>query len=433
MFSSPVRTIGLRLWYFSSFAFLLLLFGASPRSITAEQSVTSQPLPEPELFCEQPFNISVTRISPPSLNFGNDYEIDTENARMQWQSGGKLRVINLDPQTGTALDNGVIVDTGIVRNWPEVVNPILTNGAEWGYSAEGASLYYMKAFGFFGNDRQIFRAIETSPGSWSSEPIPDGASKGFPIPSKEPNAPVTRLYFLEAADNPSPVGYQVGIRDDALDPATETVFPAPYTFGYGGPRWVPGARQIVSNVLDENDVEQVAIYDLDTGQLEYVTHFTAADNVDIDEPWASALPEVGPGVYAVWFLVDYEAFHLYTRSLDGDWELQRIVNPSQMLNKPAKPFVQSPEPLVYNGRAYIMFHLATTVEQVAQPGDIYLMSPGASTSCHFRQVTPDNNKVYRSPEFVFLQDRLGIYYVEQRQNGRTTLYLAETGLAGSTE
>lgn len=433
MLSLSVWTVWSRSLLVLSFAVVILLLGGSSRLWAADQVVTAQVLPQPELLCEQPFNISTSAISPSSLNFGNDYEIDNLNTRIMWQAGGRLRVIDLDPQDGTGIDNGVIVDTGIERDWPRLISTVLTNGAEWGYSTEGSSLYYMKDTGFLGRDRRIYRAYETSPGEWTTEAIPDGRPKGFPIPSKEPDSPVISLYFLEYADDPEVVPYQVGVRTDALDPDTEVAFPAPYTFGYGGPRWAPGARQIVSNVLDDDEVEQVAIFDLDTGQLEYVTSFDAGDNIDIDEPWPSALPDAGPDEYAVWFLVNYEAFHFYTKSESGAWELESVVNPSQLLNKPAKPFVQSPEPLVYDGRAYIMFHLATTVEQDPEPGDIYLMSLGASTDCHFRQVTPDDNGVYRSPEYIELADRLGIYYVERAQNGKTRLYLAETGLTASNE
>jgi len=396
-------------------------------STPAESVATSVSLPPPREFCTQGFEISITRISPPDIDFGIDYEFDQINYRAEWRKGSTLRVADLYPDTGLPVGTVVVVDTGIVTEWPAIGTfPFGGNGAEWAYSARGSELFYMKPSGFRGRERQLVKAYETSPGQWATEALPGGALRGFPIGSKDESDSVPRILFTKHAFLKHAT--VLAIREVPEDPDTEWTIRAPVTVGEGGPRWVPGRRQIVLSLLDESGVEQVAIYDLDTRDFDMVTHYTAEDDIDVDEPWVSELPSLGPDEITVWFVVNNSELRFYRKDETGSWVMVNAVNPSEAIGNPAMPYILSPEPCTFQGESYIVFQSSVTKSREMQPGDIYLMMPGSSTSCQFRLLTPADGKVRKAPECLELTSTLAVYFVEWDASGRSGLYKAETGL-----
>jgi hypothetical protein len=105
------------------------------------------------------------------------------------------------------------------------------------------------------------------------------------------------------------------------------------------------------------------------------------------------------------------------------------VNPGEVLGRPDRPYVVSPEPFTYGGRPYISFLLSSVPDNRELPADIYLMQPQSTSACHFRLISPDDNGVRRGPEFLKLPNGSGVvvYYTEVKW-GFHTLYQADSGL-----
>jgi len=383
-------------------------------------------LPAPREFCEEPFTISTVQLSPPGMNFPLDTEFDQVGFRVMWSRNNNVTVQALDPATGRPVGAFKVIDTGIAHTWPVLGLPLLGNGPEWGYSRRGSELYYMKPYGALGRNRVLWKARETSPGVWSCAALPEGVTKGLPWPSKNAADPVPRiLYGRSPTGVQTGVPYDVAVRSVPEDPSTERVIPVPVLAEQGGPRWIPGGRRVIFSTLDTAGVQQVAIYDVDAGTIEQVTHHTAEDDVHMDETWTSEYPELG-GAHIVWFVVNGTELRVLQK--DGDsWVEANRVNPSLVLGKPEKPYIVSPEPLIYRGKPYIVFQLSATYSNVGQPSDIYLMQPQSSSACHFRLVTPDDNRARRGPEFLQLLDKLALYYIEI-DGGTYTIHQAESGL-----
>jgi hypothetical protein len=56
------------------------------------------------------------------------------------------------------------------------------------------------------------------------------------------------------------------------------------------------------------------------------------------------------------------------------------------------------------------------------------MTPGASGSCHFRLLSPEDDRVRKAPECLALRDTMAVYFVEWDEGGHSSLQMAETGL-----
>jgi uncharacterized repeat protein (TIGR01451 family) len=116
------------------------------------------------------------------------------------------------------------------------------------------------------------------------------------------------------------------------------------------------------------------------------------------------------------------------RKEDGSWIEVNRVNASQVLGKPEKPYIVSPEPFTHGDKPYIAFQLSEAFLSVDNAiADIYIMQPQATTSCHFRMISPDNTAARRKPEPFALQDKAVVYFSEG-EAGTRNLFQADTGL-----
>jgi hypothetical protein len=390
--------------------------------VSVLSSTARAQLPAPREFCEEPFTISTVQLSPPGQDSPTDYEFDRVGYRVMFSLDGKVFVQSLDPATGRPAGPSQVIDTGMIHFWPWLEIPLLGNGPEWAFSARGSELHYMKPYGTGGNNRVLYEARETSPGVWARGALPDGVTKGLPWPSKDVGDAVPRILYARAPTGvQSEVPYDVAVRSVPEDPATEQVIPAASVAKLGGPRWIPGRRQVVFTMLDAVGTEQVAIYDMDTGLVEQVTHFPPG-SVRIDETWTS---EVAGG-FVLWFLANETEIRVLSKE-SGTWQEVNRVDPAAVLGRPDRPYVVSPEPFTYGGATYILFLLSSVPDNRELPADVYLMQPQSSSACHFRLVTPADDGIRRSPEFLELVDELAVYYVEVK--GKThSIRQAESGL-----
>ena len=396
--------------------------------LVARAAQTQPFLPPAREFCSEPFTISVVQVSSPGSNFPLGFEFDQVGYRIFLSKNEKLAIQHVDPATGLLVGNFQVIDSGIIKDWPVLEVPLVRNGPEWGYCTTGSELYYMKPSVGRSGGRTLYNAKEGSPDVWSVGPLPQGVGKGFPNPSKDAaNAVPKVLYTRSATGVQDKFPYDIALRTAPEDPSSEQVIPAAVTLEQGYPRWVSGADQVLFSLLDANDVEQAALYHVDSGLVEQITFYAEQDGVSMDETWASPYPELGPDERVVWFVVNGTELRVL-REVAGSWIEVNRVNPSQVLGKPAYPYVVSPEPFSYGGKPYIAFQLSSNYHSVENGlADIYIMQPQATTSCHFRLISPDDTARRRKPEPLALQDKPVVYFLEG-ELGALTLYQAETGL-----
>jgi hypothetical protein len=361
-------------------------------------------------------------------NFPLGFEFDQVGYRIFISKNNKVAIQHVDPVTGLLLGNFQVIDSDVVKFWGALEVPLARNGPEWGYGTTGSELYYMKRSGPSGNSRTLHRAKETSPDVWAVGSLPEGSDKGFPSPSKDAADVVPKvLYARRATGVQDKLPYDIALRSVPEDQFSEQVIPAAVTLEQGYPRWVSGADQVVFSFLDASDVEQAALYHIDSGLVEQITSYAQQDGVNLDETWASPYPELGPDERVVWFVVNGTELRVFRKEA-GSWIEVNRVNPSQVLGNPAYPYIVSPEPFTHGGKPYIAFQLSSTYHSVDNGlADIYIMQPQATTSCHFRLISPDDTAARRKPEPLALQGKPVVYYLEG-DLGTFTLYQAETGL-----
>jgi hypothetical protein len=392
--------------------------------VPAAQAQT--PLPAARDFCSEPFTINAVPLTSPG--FPLDFEFDQVGYRIFLSKHDKLFIQHLDPATGFFVGNFQQIDSGITYRWPALGVRLIVNGGEWSYSGRGSELYYMKPNGEAGNDRILYKANELSPDVWAASALPQGTTKGFPWPSKDVGDVAPKvLYFRPATGVQNKFPYDAAVRSVPEDPASEQVIPAAVTLEQGGPRWVAGTDQVVLSFLDANSVEQAALYHMDSHVVEPITSYTPQDGVSMDETWSSPYPELGAGERVVWFVVNGTELRVF-RQEDGSWIEVNRINPSQVLGKPEKPYMVSPEPFTYGGKPYIVFQLNSGfLSSQNKAADMYIMQPQATSACHFRLISPGSTVSWKKPEALALQDRLVIYFL-RFEGGFYTLYQAESGL-----
>ncbi len=376
-------------------------------------------LPAPREFCTEPFEIATVQVSPVGQDAPVDFEFDGRDVSdpQIMYARERIFVSGLDPQTGEMVGTPQLVATSLARTWGVLGIPTLGNGPEWGYSTRGSELYFMRAYGT--NSRQLWKAVRTVSGAWSAVALPGGTGRAMPWPSKDPGDPCPRLIYAvyPRTGVQSQVPYDVAVRDVPEDPSTEQVIPVPVIGKVGGPRWIQGHRQVVFTLLDPQGREQVAIYDMDTRSVSSVTN---EDGLNVDEAWASVYAD---GSVAIWFVDHGTLLRVFTQDSEGTWsEANRCA-----WGTAEKPYILSPEPFFYAGRAYIVFQIAASPGIEDQPSDIWITEPQATLACHFRRVSPENNVFRRKPEALELSDRLVVYYLELN-GGIHAIYRTETGL-----
>ncbi len=372
-------------------------------------------IPSARELCVEPFEISTI------LRYGGapaDWEFDGRDVavpRIMAAPDGVAYVLYLDPVTGAVRGSPVRAADGIVRNW-SVLPVTLGNGPEWGYSARGSELYYMRPYGSL--SRALWKAFQTQSGAWSAVPLPGGEHRGVPWPSKTASDPTPGLVYAvyPRTGIQTVLPYDVATRTVPEDPQTERVIPVPVVAKVGGPRWVPGQRRIVFTRLDAWDQEQVALFDAETGVVEPVT---AEGGLSIDETWASVYQD---GTVALWWIEGGTDLRVWTKG-SGSWaEANRVT-----LGSSDKPYILSPEPFAYQGRRYIVYQACASPSIADQPSDIWICEPSATTPCHFRLVSPPSGVTRRKPEALELPDKLAVYYLDGPAGARSIVQ-AETGL-----
>lgn len=378
---------------------------------------------EPRRFCVEPFSQHAEMVSPPGVDAPTDHEFDALRTRVYWSvdQTRTMFVRPLDPFTGHAVGSRVRVDVGIVRKW-NVLPQYLGDGAEWAYSQRGSELAYMKAVGTT-SDRELWWATETAPGVWSAAALPSARGRGVPWPSKDPQDVTPRvLYAKYPAVAQTVVPWDMALRTDPWDPASEQIISVPVVLKVGGPRWIAGHHKVVFAMLDTAGREQVAIYDCDTRAVEQVTDFDASPG-SIDETWTA---DLGGGEFAVWFTVDERELWTMVKGSGGGWVVANVVDPGLILGG-NMPYIISPEPLTWRGEPYIIFQRKGTPGPQAGQAEILLTSPFSSEACHFRAVSPSGGIFRHKPETLPLVDRVVAYYTE-RVRKMDSIWVAETGL-----
>lgn len=336
-----------------------------------------------------------------------DPEIEPGGSRMVFTNkAGEVRVTTM-LSTGRPADCvGTIVDTGAVIQMTGVP---YANGAEWARTATGNEIVYMKAMP--DGSTSMWRAWQNG-GLWETAMMVQGESRGYPMPSADPNDPQYRLWYLRRLKS----GQVVAAWRESEIAGSETLWPA-LGNPYGGttPRWVQGQRALTTLVLDAQGHRQAGLYWIDTGQLEVLT----GETTDKDEVWMWAAPEFG-GEHVFIATVNGCCLKVY-RQIGSAWtEINSFDAPAFA----GKPLLLSPEPIVYGGRSYVAFQVGTSL---ASASTIWIAAIDPARPL-LRRVSDSTLAVRMEPEWFITPAGPVVIYSLFTSDNRSTLRKASTGL-----
>jgi hypothetical protein len=339
-----------------------------------------------------------------------DPEFDSVTARVLWQEddGSALWVASVDPATGviTPVDGrGVQVAANVA---PMNASG---NGPEWLKSDRGAETVYARDVG---GDWALFRATETAPDQWT-EALEPGTQGGVgPGGSLDEGDPRARVLYLH-----TPVGGPTALRARELGvPASDVAAPAMLLY----PRWIPGTRAIIG-ARRVQGINQITRWDIDTMATETLTQ----DGVDHGSAFVFTAPELGGE--PLFFTTHADRPDLPTsivtwRRLRGTWQPYR-----QITMPPAFPYVISPEPFEWNGRAYVSFVASTEPRNVDNGlAMVYIASLVPVGGDLVRAVSGPASMVRKDPESFVGGGTPWVYYTEVEPTGRRIVHRCALGL-----
>ena len=271
-----------------------------------------------------------------------DPEFDDETQQFVWQeaNGSSVWVGDIDPQTGDFIPQngrGTLIDTNVTRIADTA------NGPEWIPSQWGPIAVYAKPVeGAGGNVRNLlWYAAETSPGVWSNRRMEGGTDASTIQPSNDPLDPNPRVVFTVRRDG---VQSHTGWREVFDETASGTLL-----VESGNNRWVPGERKIIGKIVRPISGSHVVVQDVDTGGVEVITD----DEYDYSSPFMWNAPELGGEqvMFAARGLHGRRPTEVVVyRKRNGRWRQVHLIRPP-----PRLPYVDSPEPIVSDGRSYVVF------------------------------------------------------------------------------
>ncbi len=330
-----------------------------------------------------------------------DPEIEPGGQRITWQShdGAGVWVAAIDQTTAAFVPSdgrGVLVDTGVL--------PIseVANGPEWVAGAGGSRVIYGKQIG--GVDH-VMIAGEAG-GGWVPEPLAPGRA---PFGSLDPFDLTPRVYWF-SDQRGQRESWSVVLGSAPIPHGTEVVWG----------RWAMGGSELLGLQLVQGRFQVVA-HDPFTGVLEQRTH----SSVSKRHTFGWYAPELGTSVFLVSTGPEGSGrvgrIDVYRREGAGWVPHDRISGP------PGLPFVISPEPVVFDGRSYIVFQ-ASSSPRNSDNGSSQVWLVDIDPDTYFgRPLTPEPVGPLKDPEPAVVGGRLVVYYTVV-SDGDRVVYVAETGL-----
>ena len=345
-----------------------------------------------------------------------DPEFDQIGYQVTWQDDEEsLWVMPIDPRSGNFVtDRAVLLETGLAPNAPLSSGLATGNGPEWIYTSEGSQILYT-----WQNPND-----DPGPSSWrvgrarqdGNEWDPDDAELispvlvgGAPNGSKTPDDqnPLFNFFYEEN-------GERIVAWRNLNGNNQPQVIPIELSSSI---RWVPGERFFVSTVPTQT-VSQVIAFDVDTQASEQLT-FDFLYNKLKPQMWRA--PEFSNTL--VFFALEAlptdprNPIQLGIYHYDNSrWQKINILKPLSNL-----PFIDSPEPFVYNNFSYVSF------STVNDAGESEVWIAGIDPEREFyRQVSDPEFDVASTDAEPFMTEN-GAFIYFSRGGGRS-IFRAETGL-----
>lgn len=322
----------------------------------------------------------------------------------------KVAPVLADTTLGAKGCAGRVIDTNITISLPGIT---FRNGAEWARSQTGPELFYAK-LGPLGQP-QLARAWPNGSGGWSTQLLENGDYRQFPVGSINDTDTQSRIFYWRL----NPDNSTTTLWRESNAPATEREFPGFVGLNTGGaPRWVPGLRAISTTVPDAQGFLQAAIYNIDSGTLQVLT----SDPVSKDEVWLWQAPEFG-NAWTMVTVVNGCCVRVY-RQTGSTWSQVHGFAASDLSATARAIF--SPEPVVYRGRSYLAFQLASSLRYGPSSIWIAAIDPAAPL---YRQVSDPATptQVRNEPEWYVDRNGAWVFYTQVNQVGYA-LRRTKTGL-----
>jgi hypothetical protein len=362
-----------------------------------------------------------------------DPEFDPVSNRVAWQIGptllfdGKLVVGDIDPDTGDILDpstgiplpqggKGLIIDSNLVE-----INKT-NNGPEWALSVDGSQIVYTK----YDDQSRVSAAYATFDGTnWAPQIMVNGQNRFTPKGSRfanDPSAAAAYFAFVSTPEGPDP---RLALRTLGM-PETEIIS----RIILRGGNFLPGESAYMSITRrSASQLYQVFVWDYAAPVIRQVT-FDTGSKSQSPELWFA--PDLGDDMVFTTnvILENFSVARVYRRQdplNNFNWALEvEIESPD-----PAKPYVGSPRPFVFEGKSYIVF-MAEVDPTTTGEADIWIADLNPDPLARFyRKVSIDDGPLARfDPETYVTNNGPIIYYSRFNEpgGGILTLRRAQTGL-----
>lgn len=337
----------------------------------------------------------------PTCNFG------AGNNRLSFiDKDGNVWVGYIDVNTGNFVPSdgeGVLVDTDAIT--AETIG----NGPEWVASRRGSELVYTRFLEgkphSFNNASVGF--AHAGAGSWVGGSMPGTKGYVLPVGSDNLDDPIPMVHYQNFSKTDTNVYWRVMKQD-----STAQQIPIGSQQPGVTRRWVPGTHKILLTYpaapdASGNVYRQVFLYSTSDGTTQQLTFDPT------NKYWAFMwqAPEYD-NEYLFFALVGNQEIDIYRNAAKGtgtpDWQ---VIN--RIWSTPDLPYIDSPEPFVYNGKSWLFFSVTATLEghdvsatsQIAMSG----IDPGVSS---FRLLTSDvpDARARRDPEYYITANGPYIYY-----------------------
>lgn len=356
-----------------------------------------------------------------------DSEYSQSRAMLTWcDVTGALWVADIDRDTGLfvpANGKGTLIDPqAMLLDDLQIVG----NGPEWVSTATGDQIVYSK---FLPGEEHSLRtarlaaALQLGDGSWAYSYMSPALRRNGPYSSHDPGDPLPRITYVDSTGN--------HYWRNLYDASSETLMPL-VPRSRRSVRFVEGDRAVVFDAPVAG-VDQVFLQSLDTGIATQVT-FDDGEKDLHTAPWGWYAPEFGGDLTAA-TVVDDTDLRIYRRSGPAGGETWSLVN---SIRTPQQGIISSPEPLIHNGKSYIVFSAAMPPH--TEPTAIFLASTDPAEPLVV-QLTPDwPLRIRRDPEIFIANDGPYIYYNRLHLSGQRFclscnegVYRSYTGLPPAQE
>ena len=319
-------------WWFAALGMCVSLSVAQTQSTLPEVQVTTAGIPDYE------YDSAKGGVLCAACNFGDG------NSRFAFADANhNLWVAQLDFQSGAfvpADGHGALIDTDVATATD------YGNGPEWFESSSGSGFVFTKYLPDqpYSDATAVVGIATMVGGVWTTTILSDAPGRVSPDATKNPadsdvyinyvTAPKGRWYWRKLS--------QIGVEHE---------LPLSSLTDGNSRRWVPGTHSIIFQghvATDPQLVDQVFLYDVDTGVLEQLTF--NPNGVVSALMWRA--PEFNDE-YVFLTMAKFRQQILVYRKLPGVDRILRWTVVKTIDGPAALPYFFSPEPFTHNGRSYV--------------------------------------------------------------------------------